>query len=152
MDNYRDEIVIDKLLENISCCFNYLLMFYVLKGKEFKIGLFLYKTINAVQELFNKCVFKQSPEKINSNSLNNNNNLNINFEDTLMIQQLENLNFYKINLKTILSHCNTKINNFIDYIIMLGTLTNDDFLKQQCALIILSIFHKFTLKENTETF
>ena len=30
---------------------------------------------------------------------------------------------------------------------MLGTLTNDDFLKQQCALIILSIFHKFTLKE-----
>ena len=209
VDNYRDEIVIDKLLENISCCFNYLLMFYVLKGKEFKIGLFLYKTINAVQELFNKClevmhelcqfnttiklkfndiidrilstpenilcklymvnfilnnnnaeftiehfidVFKQSPEKINSNSLNNNNNLNINFEDTLMIQQLENLNFYKINLKTILSHCNTKINNFIDYIIMLGTLTNDDFLKQQCALIILSIFHKFTLKENTETF
>ena len=209
VDNYRDEIVIDKLLENISCCFNYLLMFYVLKGKEFKIGQFLYKTINAVQELFNKClevmhelcqfnttiklkfndiidrilstpenilcklymvnfilnnnnaeftiehfidVFKQSPEKINSNSLNNNNNLNINFEDTLMIQQLENLNFYKINLKTILSHCNTKINNFIDYIIMLGTLTNDDFLKQQCALIILSIFHKFTLKENTETF
>ena len=116
-----------------------------MKGKEFKIGLFLYKTINAVQELFNKClevmhelcqfnttiklkfndiidrilstpenilcklymvnfilnnnnaeftiehfidVFKQSPEKINSNSLNNNNNLNINFEDTLMIQLL----------------------------------------------------------------
>ena len=58
-----------------------------------------------------------------------------------MIQQLENLNFYKINLKTILSHCNTKINNFIDYIIMLGTLTNDDFLKQQCALIILSMRH-----------
>ena len=210
VDNYRDEDVIDKLLENISCCFNYLLSFYTLKGKDYKIGQFLYKTINSVQELFNKClevlhelcqfnttiklkfndiidrilsspenilcklyvvnfilnnnnaeftiehfidVFKQTPEKITSNSSNNNNNnLNINFEDTLMIQQLENLNFYKINLKTILSHCNQKINNFIDYIIMLGTLTNDDFLKQQCALIILSIFHKFTLKDNTDTF
>ena len=210
VDHFRDEDIIDKLLSNISCCFNYLLIFYSLKGKEYKIGQFLYKTINSVQELFNKClevlhelcqfnttiklkfndiierilsspenilcklyvvnfilnnnnteftidhfidVFKQSPEKILLNSPNyNNNNLNPNFEETLMTQQLENINFYKINLKTILEHCPQKISNFIDYIIMLGTLTNDDFLKQQSALIILSIFHKFTLKGNTSTF
>ena len=35
---------------------------------------------------------------------------------------------------------------------MIGISTNDDFLKQQCAFILLSIFHKFTLKGNTDTF
>ena len=35
---------------------------------------------------------------------------------------------------------------------MIGISTNDDLLKQQCAFIILSIFHKFTLKGNTDTF
>jgi hypothetical protein len=35
---------------------------------------------------------------------------------------------------------------------MLGISTNDDFLKHQCAFIILNIFHKFTLKGNTDTF
>ena len=35
---------------------------------------------------------------------------------------------------------------------MIGISTNDDFLKQQCAFILLNIFHKFTLKRNTDTF
>ena len=213
VDNYRDEDIIEKLLSNISSCFNFLLSFYSLKGKEYKIGQYLYKKINAIQELFNKClevlhelcqfnttiklkfndiierilsspenllsklfivnfifnnnnneftidhfidVFKNSPDKITANSLNNASltgvNNNINFEETLMNEKLENLNFEEINLKTILSHCNQKINNFIDYIIMLGISTNDDFLKQQSAFILLSIFHKFTLKGNTDTF
>ena len=212
VDHYRDKDIIDKLLSNISSCFNYLLSFYSLSSREYKIGRFLYQRINSVQELFNKClevlhelcqfnttiklkfndiierilstpenilcklfivnfilnnnnneftidhfvdVFKQNQEKItsgnNSNLLGNNIN-NINFEDTLMNEQIENLDFEDISLKLILSHCNQKINNFIDYIIMIGISTNDDLLKQQCAFIILSIFHKFTLKGNTDTF
>ena len=206
VDNFRDEDIIEKLLLNISSSFNYLLSFYSMRGKNYKIGKFLYKTINSVQQLFNKClevlhelcqfnttiklkfnifierilstpenilcklyivnfilnnnnneftidhfidVFKQSPGKINPNIGNNN---NINFEESLMNEQLENPNCEEISLKTILSHCNQKINNFIDYIIMLGISTNDDFLKHQCAFIILNIFHKFTLKGNTDTF
>ena len=213
VDHFRDEDIIEKLLSNIESCFNFLLSFYSLKEKEYKISQYLYKKINSVQELFNKClevlhelcqfnttiklkfndiierilsspenilcklyivnfilnnnnneftidhfidVFKQEPEKININSGNNSTstiiNNNINFEETLMNEQLENLNFEEISLKTILSHCNQKIKNFIDYIIMIGISTNDDFLKQQCAFILLSIFHKFTLKINTDTF
>ena len=45
-------------------------------------------------------VFKQTPEKINVNSGNNSSstiiNNNINFEETLMNEQLENLNFEAI--------------------------------------------------------
>ena len=206
VDNFRDEDIIEKLFLNIASCFNYLLSFYSMKGKNYKIGKYLYKEINSVQQLFNKClevlhelcqfnttiklkfnifierilstpenilcklyivnfilnnnnneftidhfidVFKQSPGKINPNIGNNN---NFNFEESLMNEQLENPSFEEISLKTILSHCNHKINNFIDYIIMLGISTNDDFLKHQCAFIILNIFHKFTLKGNTDTF
>ena len=211
VDNYRDEDIIDHLLLNICSCFNYLISFYSLDEKVFKIGQHLYKKINAVQNLFNKClellhelcqinttiklrfkdlidkilsvpdnipsllfivnyilnnnnneftidhfidVFKQQFEKINENENNSNNNAlnNINFEDTLMMEQLENVKTDALNLKAILSHCDQKINNFIDYIIIMGISTNDDFLKQQCAFIILSIFHKFTLKGNTDIF
>ena len=100
-------------------------------------------------------VFQQKFEKINSNNANSQNN-NIlyanNFEETLMMEQLENFKNESINLKVILSHCDQKINNFIDYIIIMGITTNDDFLKQQCAFMILNIFHKFTLKGNTVVF
>ena len=210
VDHFRDEDLIEKLLSNIISCFNFLLSFYSLQGKDYKIGQFLYTKINSVQELFNKClevlhelcqfnttiklkfnviierilsapedllcklfivnfimnnnnneftidhfidVFKESPDKINANSLVKKNIIGIkNFEESLMNEQMENLNFENISFNTILSHCNQKINNFIDYIIIIGTLTNDDFLKQQCALMILSIFNKFTLKGNTDTF
>ena len=212
VDNYRDEDIIEHLLLNISSCFNFLLSFFSIQGKDYKIGQFLYKKINSVQELFNKClevlhelcqynttiklkfndiierilntpenllsklfiinfimnnnnneftidhcidVIQQSPEKIINNESNSQNLLgynNINFEETLMNEQLENLHFEEISLKTILSHCDQKRNNFIDYIIMMGISTNDDLLKQQCVLIFLNIFHKFTLKGNTDIF
>ena len=86
------------------------------------------------------------------NNQNNNGLNNINFEETLMLEQIENIKNDPISLKVLLSHCDQKINNFIDYIIIMGITTNDDFLKQQCALIILSIFHKFTLKGNIDLF
>ena len=212
VDNYRDEDIIDHLLLNITSCFNFLISFYALDENIFKIGPSLYKKINSVQNLFNKClellhelcqfnttikikfkdiidkiltipenipcqlfivnyilnnnnneftidhfidVFKQTPEKINSNIINNQNNNglnNINFEETLMMEQIETAKNDAINLKILLSHCDQKINNFIDYVIIMGISTNDDFLKQQCAFIILSIFHKFTLKGNIEVF
>jgi hypothetical protein len=56
VDHYRDKDIIDKLLSNISSCFNYLLSFYSLSSREYKIGRFLYERINSVQELFNKCL------------------------------------------------------------------------------------------------
>ena len=209
VDNFRNEEIIDKLLLNISTCFNFLISFYSLQRKDFKIGEFLYKKINSVQNLFNKClevlhelcqfnttiilkfkdiierilskpedilcklflinfimnnnnneftidhfidILKQSPEKINLNLVNTKGNNNINFEESLMNERLENLKFQELSLKTIISHCDQKINNFIDYIIIQGIITNDDFLKHQCAFILLSIFHKFTLKGNTDTF
>ena len=99
--------------------------------------------------------FQQKIEKINSNNANNQNNNALysnNFEETLMMEQLENYKNESVNLKVILSHCDQKINNFIDYIIIMGIKTNDDFLKQQCAFVILNIFHKFTLKGNTVVF
>ena len=99
--------------------------------------------------------FKQSPEKINSNietNQNYNGLNNINFEDTLMNEQIENVKNDATNMKVLLSHNSQKINSFIDYIINMGISTNDDFIKQQCTFIILSIFHKFTLKGNTEIF
>ena len=100
-------------------------------------------------------VISQTTEKMDINMLNNQNNNglnNINFEETLMLEQIENIKNDPISLKVLLSHCDQKINNFIDYIIIMGITTNDDFLKQQCALIILSIFHKFTLKGNIDLF
>ena len=188
-----------------------MISFYTLDENTYKIGPYLYKKINAVQNLFNKCLellheicqfnttiklkfkdimerilsipenipcqlflvnfilnnnnneftidhfidaFKQSPEKINTfvNNQNVNGLNNINFEETLMMEQLENAKNEALSLKVILSHCDQKINNFIDYVIIMGISTNDDFIKQQCALNILSIFHKFTLKGNTEIF
>ena len=212
VDNYRAEDIFDQLFLNINSCFNFLISFYALDEKIYKIGLNLYKKINAVQNLFNKCLellhelcqfnttiklkfkdvidkifsvpenipcqlfivnfilnnnnneftidhfidtFIQTTEKININMLNNQNNNglnNINFEETLMSEQIENVKNDPINLKVLLSHSDQKINNFIDYIIIIGISTNDDFLKQQCAYIILSIFHKFTLKGNIELF
>ena len=211
VDNYRDEDIIDQLLLNISSCFNFLISFYSLDEKNFKIGIDLYRKINAVQNLFNKCleflhelcqfntmiklrfkdiidkilsvpenipsqlfiinyilnnndneftidhfidVFKQNPEKIISNLDNQNYNglNNINFEDTLMNEQIENVKNDATSIKVLLSHCEPKIETFIDYLINMGITTNDDFIKQQCAFIILSIFHKFTLKGNTEIF
>ena len=208
VDNYRNEDILDHLLLNISTCFNFLISFYTLDEDTYKMGPYLYKKINAVQNLFNKClellheicqfnttiklkfkdiidrilsipenipcqlflvnfilnnnnneftidhfidVFKQSPEKIGNNPNFSGINM-INFEETLMMEQLENAKNEAINLKVILSHCYSKISNFIDYIIIMGMSTNDDFIKQQCAFIILNIFHKFTLKGNTETF
>ena len=136
--------IIDRILsvpENIPC--QLFLVNFILNNNnnEFTIDHFI-------------DVFKQNPEKIAL--LGNNPNfagLNmINFEETLMMEQLDNIKNDAINLKVILSHCGGKIYNFIDYIIIMGISTNDDFIKQQCALIILSIFHKFTLKGNTETF
>lgn len=94
-------------------------------------------------------VFKQTPWKINPNLGKNS---NINFEDSLMNKQSENQNREEICLKTILSHFNQKINNFIDYIIMLGIPTNFVVLKHQCAFIILNIFPKFILKGNIDIF
>ena len=211
VDNYRDEDIMDHLFLNISSCFNFLISFYTLDENTYKIGPYLYKKINAVQNLFNKCLellheicqfnttiklkfkdimdrilsipenipcqlflvnfilnnnnneftidhfidaFKLSPEKINTfiNNQNINGLNNINFEETLMMEQLENAKNDALNLKVILSHCDQKISNFIDYVIIMGISTNDDFIKQQCALNILSIFHKFTLKGNTEIF
>ena len=205
VDNYRDEEIIDHLLSNISSCFSFLISIYTLDEKIIKIGQNLYKIINAVQNLFNKClellhefcqfnttiklkfkdiinkilsvpenipcklfivnyilnnnnneftiehfidIFKQSSEKINLNAINN----QINYEETLMMEQIENIKNDDLNLKVLLSFCDKKIDNFIDYLIIMGISTNDDFIKQQCAFIILSIFHKFTLRGNTETF
>ena len=212
VDNYRAEDILDQLFLNIISCFNFLISFYSLDEKIYKIGPNLYKKINAVQNLFNKClellhelcqfnttiklkykdiidkilsvpenipcqlfivnfilnnnnneftidhfvdVISQTTEKMDINMLNNQNNNglnNINFEETLMLEQIENIKNDPISLKVLLSHCDQKINNFIDYIIIMGITTNDDFLKQQCALIILSIFHKFTLKGNIDLF
>ena len=56
VDHFRDEDIIKKLLSNIESCFNFLLSFYSLKEKEYKINQYLYKKINYVQELFNKCL------------------------------------------------------------------------------------------------
>jgi hypothetical protein len=59
------------------------------------------------------------------------NNSNINFEESLMNKKLENLNLEELNLKSILSYCNQKINNCNDYIIILGISINDNFLEHQ---------------------
>ena len=221
VDHYRDSEVIDQLFSCLNSCFYYLYMFYSLDKKTFNIGKGLYKKINAVQNLFNKCldtlhelcqfnttiklrfkdlinnilsipknipcqlylinfilnnntneftidhfidVFQQKYDKINTdnssnipglsnqNSSSNIANQNINFEDTLMMEQLENVSSDPISLKLIISHDKKKIHSFIDYIINMGMTTNDDFIVQQCAFIILNIFHKFTLQNNIELF
>ena len=48
-----------------------------------------------------------------------------------MNKKLENLNLEELNLKSILSYCNQKINNCNDYIIILGISINDNFLEHQ---------------------
>ena len=56
VDNYRDEEIIEHLLSNISSCFSFLISIYTLDEKIFKIGANLYKIVNSVQNLFNKCL------------------------------------------------------------------------------------------------
>ena len=205
VDHYRNEDIIEHLLLNISTCFNFLMQFYCLKKKNFEIGVYQYKKINAIQNLFDKSleffheicqfnttiklrfneiidkffsvpenipaklfiinfilnnntneytidhfvdVFLQEVKKVNDISDNN----NINYEDSLMYSYTEMKKIDAIDLKLILSHCDKKNNNFLEYIIKIGMITNDDFIKFQCAQIILDIFHKFTLKGNVKIF
>ena len=50
-------------------------------------------------------IFKQSSEKINLNAINN----QINYEETLMMEQIENIKNDDLNLKVLLSFCDKKI-------------------------------------------